>query len=820
MLPPYQVDKDPFHRDHPVRRYADVTWEGIPPTPKIADSIELQDEPAILSKLNGLTQHSSEEDIALYIQKCHSLNLIVDVNRMARLAICRNAVAVVRFLIDDGKADLDCRDTYGKTAIFYALWDYPDEQMFQYFASKIPRGSKRLNHRDCYARTALHYAIALERLRASDFLLALEPDAEIIDEVTGRLAGAWYLQSLLRARKLISMMPKFDIQSLLVRPQHERVRLHPITKLQDDYPLVSLPPDGRGYTRFWVHIPWANGILFFFALRRYGRDLGYHIRSTDWLPSLFRQPAKIPANPNLPYTDPTYESGYGSTSEITGERLRALIIFPCLILRSRAAYRRERNRINGMRAEITDTRAKNMLQPELTLDETYFPSLPTDVLDKRNTMQVVSRQCTESLNGKPTNEDTQPMLMVPQLWLWRCDRYILSAFSANDGIYTAAYNINIRKQMSKFVSKPIPSPGIHTGLLIAQQISEFGNPQTNGIFGNPQAHAKFPSPLDIFEASAAQVLTEVDVYMDLNTPSRPDMNKEHDFMFRIADIREELAMINEVLSQQLEVLQKFIEDFELYNPDSHSFLDREFVLKGGKQNRVAIAEYKVDTEAMEQWETVKRSRGIIEKYQKRVRKIDGDAERVEKRIQDQLNLKRTHASIEDARASLTLGTHGLILSTAVIGFTVVTIIFAPLAFVTALFALPIDTLLSNQFPFKRAENSEAEDSAQTTDAYTTSYVARWFIVAEFVSLGVTILLVILGVWLLRASKSFSALQENHMRNKLNRGDTNGSQVGKAAISASGANVGVPTSGQERTGIRKRVGEFLPRHKEQITPSYV
>ncbi|RWA06394.1 hypothetical protein EKO27_g8703 [Xylaria grammica] len=710
MLPPYQVDKDPFHRDHPVRRYADVTWEGIPPTPKIADSIELrddteahnllEDETAILSKLNGLTQHSSEEDIALYIQKCHSLNLIVDVNRMARLAICRNAVAVVRFLIDDGIADLDCRDTYGKTAIFYALWDYPDEQMFQYFASKIPRGSKRLNHRDCYVRTALHYAMALERLRASDFLLALEPDAEIVDEVTGRLAGAWYLQSLLGARRLISMTPKFDVQSLLVRPQHERVRLHPITKLQDDYPLVSLPPDGRGYTRFWVHLPWANGVLFFFALRRYGRDLGYHIRSTDWLPSLFRQPAKIPANPNLPYTDPTYESGYGSTSEITGERLRALII------------------------------------------------------------------------------------------------------------------------MSKFVSKPVPSPGIHTGLLIAQQISEFGNPQTNGIFGNPQAHAKFPSPLDIFEASAAQVLTEVDVYMDLNTPSRPDMNKEHDFMFRIADIREELAMINEVLSQQLEVLQKFIEDFELYNPDSHSFLDREFVLKGGKQNRVAIAEYKVDTEAMEQWETVKRSRGTIEKYQKRVRKIDGDAERVEKRIQDQLNLKRTHASIEDARASLTLGTHGLILSTAVIGFTVVTIIFAPLAFVTALFALPIDTLLSNQFPFKRADNAEAEDSAQTTNAYATSYVARWFIVAEFVSLGVTILLVILGVWLLRASKSFSALQENHMRNKLNRDDTNGSQVGKAAITASGANVGVPTLGQERTSIRKRVGEFLPHHKEQITPSYV
>ena len=46
-------------------------------------------------------------------------------------------------------------------------------------------------------------------------------------------------------------------------------------------------------------------------------------------------------------------------------------------------------------------------------------------------------------------------------------------------------------------------------------------------------------------------------------------------------------------------------------------------------------------------------------------------------------LKRTYASIKDAHSSLPL-------STAVIGFTVITIVFAPLAFLAALFALKID----------------------------------------------------------------------------------------------------------------------------------
>ena len=88
-------------------------------------------------------------------------------------------------------------------------------------------------------------------------------------------------------------------------------------------------------------------------------------------------------------------------------------------------------------------------------------------------------------------------------------------------------------------------------------------------------------------------------------------------------------------------------------------------------------------------------------------KIDRDAERIEKNNQDQLNLKRTYASIGDTRASVILGT-------AVVGFTIITVIFTPLAFMTSLFALPIHELVKYQV------------TIGNTNAYATSYIGKWF----------------------------------------------------------------------------------------------
>lgn len=333
-----------------------------------------------------------------------------------------------------------------------------------------------------------------------------------------------------------------------------------------------------------------------------------------------------------------------------------------------------------------DLLSQSVLHTERTIDEMYFPSLSSDSLMVRDKSQVVSRE---------HNENEKPILVVPNIWISRLGKFVFIAFSTSDD--------SIRDEIFDVRNiTPLQGPGIDIGRILSYQVSSFGHRQANG---------EFPAPLDIFERSVIQILQEVDEYTSPRRVLRPEIEREQNFMFRISDIREELVMIQEVLHQQLEVFERFIDDYETWDPKIKELLRYDV------ENSDLTVEMQSDIAA---WEEVKNTKTTIQRFQKRVKKIDGDAERVEKRIQDQLNLKRTHISINDARSSLLLGT-------AVIGFTVITVIFAPLAFMTALFALPIDTLVRNQFLFDRTGgNTDAVERAEPTPTYTARYVGTWF----------------------------------------------------------------------------------------------
>ncbi|KAJ2998781.1 hypothetical protein NUW58_g223 [Xylaria curta] len=740
VFPPYRIEKDPFHKPPRVLRYYEVSLEGIPPTPSTVPAVHDEDKNGnkqndFMSKIEGVTSDTSSEDIKSVLEEFASLKL--DINRLARFAICRNAVKVVEYLVKKAGADLNGNDTKNRSAGCYAMWDYPDDQMFEFLASTLPQLENSTPQN--YWGGALRFAITFKCFGALDFLLTkLYPDAQITDEITDKwvtqcdpvwgrgLVEAWFLRSILGYKRLECQIPPLFCVST-----RRDARISFWLRSEDgswSRPPVEFYDKDRAF--IWVHLPWAN-----YALRRYGQDAGCPTWGTDWLPSLFRQPFKAPSNPDLPYTDPVYESSFGATF---GDVPRAFMIFPCLVLRSKSTHQKARIRINGMREKIQSKLVKSMLEPELTLDEAYFPSLPNGVLKDRNEFQVVSRKHRGIKAGEKT-DDTQPILMVAQLWIWRCDSYILTAFSENNPEniprWEEKYLEDFIKHLGTFVSRTPVSPCVQMGLILAHQILEFDNLQADGGFGNSQFSAKFSSLLDIFEESTADILEDVNTYMNLRAQPQSqsdtdpvvypqlDIRKEKNFMFQIADIREELTMINRVLEQQSEVLQAFIEDSERYDPDvggspdhklprkfskadkdeitdkpskadkdetteKPSTIDKETIKKEEaekkKQNKQEEAEKKrkikqEEAEKKKKWNQVKRSKNMIKKYQKRVKKIDEDAERVEKQIQDQLNLKRTYASIQDARASLILGT-------AVAGFTIITIIFAPLAFVTALFA--------------------------------------------------------------------------------------------------------------------------------------
>jgi hypothetical protein len=274
--------------------------------------------------------------------------------------------------------------------------------------------------------------------------------------------------------------------------------------------------------------------------------------------------------------------------------------------------------------------------------------------------------------------------MVPQLWIWRFDHYLLSSYSlpvtSGDGDQVLAYgnksytNENwTYRHLPKLLEYQSASGQVQMALILIHQINQFGE---------HQAGKKYQSPLDLFEIGVVRVLADVGAYMRDDSPNALDIKKERSFLDDISDIRSELAMIDEILKDQKRILEDLIND-----SNENAKTDRH-------------------------WPKVVRALLKIEFYRDRVTKIDRDAERVEKTVQDQLNLKRTYATMQDTRT-------GILLSTAVIGFTVVTIIFAPLSFMTGLFALPLSNLSDH------LHNRTFETSGEK-QVYSQNYVGGWF----------------------------------------------------------------------------------------------
>ncbi|KAF2822161.1 hypothetical protein CC86DRAFT_410545 [Ophiobolus disseminans] len=274
-----------------------------------------------------------------------------------------------------------------------------------------------------------------------------------------------------------------------------------------------------------------------------------------------------------------------------------------------------------------------------------------------------------------------PLLMVPQLWLWRTGGFIISADSMA-GYLDMTWVQSFVLGHSWEVRSPVGDADVLVGLLMARFIDNFGKAYSHkGI--------EHLTALDLFENRVVGILSEVGVYVGTGISEDVEFAKERYFTHVVSDVRSELGPENGQSSAS-----------------------------GDKQSLV-LSKAERAARSSENWARVEGAEGTLKKYKKRERKIDGDAERVEKAIQDLLNLKRTHASIQDAHSSL-------VLSTAVIGFAVVTIVFAPLAFLTGLFALKVEG-------FRQLQTIPQDD------VYDSGKLSGIFVSAEILTLILTFL---------------------------------------------------------------------------------
>jgi len=176
------------------------------------------------------------------------------------------------------------------------------------------------------------------------------------------------------------------------------------------------------------------------------------------------------------------------------------------------------------------------------------------------------------------------------------------------------------------------------------------------------------SPLRLFQKSIVGVAEQVEAYFKGQSPEDQvtAATDEKEYFRIISDIREELSMILSVAHQQEEVWEELKTQLQLlYYIDIDSDVT---------QRMSATTDY-------------------LQKPTKRIERLDKDAERVQALIPQILDLKRSYVAMKESLWTAVTGV-------AILGFTVVTIIFTPLLFVVALLAVPGDTLLMGKHDHK------------------------------------------------------------------------------------------------------------------------
>ena len=328
------------------------------------------------------------------------------------------------------------------------------------------------------------------------------------------------------------------------------------------------------------------------------------------------------------------------------------------------------------------------------MDEYCHPSLDEDTLAVRNEDQVLSRY------QKELRRDQRIILTVPQLWVWRFRDNIITAIqewrSGPDAELMLQTLISLDLH-GKEICEPLDSQELQAvriedlmvGALISECVNELNSPSRLGLSD---------SVFGIFEKSIFMLSVRVREYTKSETLKKNDIDSEKDFILQIGDVREELSMIQSVLLEQEEVWRQFMKA-NFYSPCYWS---------GSPEDQFSIP-WQAKGRLLDVMEILKRPQTQFAKFKRQIAKLDVDAERVEGFITLQLDLKSKHASLQEAHLTT-------LMSAAIIGFTIVTIIFTPLAFLASLFALSTDRFQNHQ------HNSTLASGAPF---YHGSYIGKW-----------------------------------------------------------------------------------------------
>lgn len=241
-------------------------------------------------------------------------------------------------------------------------------------------------------------------------------------------------------------------------------------------------------------------------------------------------------------------------------------------------------------------------------------------MKQRNRSQVVQRAHIKEIGGVLTEA---PILLVPQLWIWVIGNVVVSTCplrtpSRREDPYEGARDLTYG-----FWLQGGRNADMVVALAIIYHITVFrmSYPPNGASEGG-----SYLSTLEYFEIAVVAALSEVCTYIEERSTQAINLDRERTFIESIADMRNELDMIDTILSQQMEIINKIICDL-------FTKLDENDPMGARNAREEATRKLKEGIER-------------IKEYKARIAKINRDADKVAKTIDDMLNLSRTEASIK------------------------------------------------------------------------------------------------------------------------------------------------------------------------------
>lgn len=161
----------------------------------------------------------------------------------------------------------------------------------------------------------------------------------------------------------------------------------------------------------------------------------------------------------------------------------------------------------------------------------------------------------------------------------------------------------------------------------------------------------------IFEKQVADIAEDVNGQFQMlrdaiwsKTNADTNIRDEVDHLYEVRDIREEIAMVNSVLSQQQETWCDMLKDLSSKFPEEHL--------------HNLVPEPRMCS------------------FSRRLETLNSHVTQVEQSINQLISLKQSEAGLQEARTASTQGI-------AVLVFTVFTVVFTPLSFMVSLYAVNI-----------------------------------------------------------------------------------------------------------------------------------